>query len=87
MVLAVLAAGFGCAVLRDLGRAMIVARLWGRAGVAENLAFLAVNPLITPFAAMFNAALAWSSLLMRRTTWAGITYELRAPQQVKILSR
>jgi hypothetical protein len=26
-------------------------------------------------------------LLMRRTTWAGITYELRAPQQVKILSR
>jgi hypothetical protein len=49
--------------------------------------FLAVNPLITPFTAMFNAGLAWSSLLMRRTTWAGITYELRAPQQVKILSR
>jgi hypothetical protein len=87
MALAVLAAGFGCAVLRDLGRAMIVARLWGRAGVAENLVFLAVNPLITPFTAMFNAGLAWSSLLMRRTTWAGITYELRAPQQVKILSR
>jgi Glycosyl transferase family 21 len=87
VALTVLAAGFGCAVLRDLGRAMIVARLWGRAGVAENLVFLAVNPLITPFTAMFNAALAWSSLLMRRTTWAGITYELRAPQQVKILSR
>ena len=87
VALAVLAAGFGCAVLRDIGRVMIVARLWGRTGVAENLALLLVNPLITPFAATFNAGLAWSSLLMRRTTWAGITYELRAPQQVKIQSR
>jgi Glycosyl transferase family 21 len=87
VALAVLAAGFGCAALRDIGRVIIVARLWGRAGVAENLAFLLVNPLITPFAATFNAGLAWSSLLMRRTTWAGITYELRAPQQVKIQSR
>jgi Glycosyl transferase family 21 len=84
---AVLAAAFACAVLRDLGRGVLVARLWGRSGVAENLAFLLVNPVITPFAAVCNAGFAWSALLMRRTTWAGITYELRAPQQVRVLSR
>jgi hypothetical protein len=87
VALAVLAAALGCAVLRDFGRGLIVSRIWGRAGVAENLAFLIVNPLITPFAAITNAGFAWSALLMRRTTWAGITYELHAPQQVKVLSR
>jgi cellulose synthase/poly-beta-1,6-N-acetylglucosamine synthase-like glycosyltransferase len=87
LALTVLAAAFGCAVLRDFGRGLIVSRIWGRAGVAENLAFLIANPLITPFAAIANAGFAWSALLMRRTTWAGITYELRAPQQVKVLSR
>jgi hypothetical protein len=84
---AVLAAAFACAVLRDLSRGVLVARLWGRSGVAENLAFLLVNPVITPFAAVCNAGFAWSASLMRRTTWAGITYELRAPQQVRVLSR
>jgi len=84
---AVLAAAFACAVLRDLGRGVLVARLWGRPGVAESRVFLLSNPLITPFAAVCNAGFAWSALLMRRTTWAGITYELRAPKQVKVLSR
>ena len=87
LALAVLAAALGCAVLRDFGRGLIVSRIWGRTGVAENLVFLVVNPLVTPFAAIANAGLAWSALLMRRTTWAGITYELRAPQQVRVLSR
>jgi hypothetical protein len=84
---AVLAAALGAAVLRDFGRGLIIARIWGRAGVAENLAFLLANPLITPFAAICNAGFAWSALLMRRTTWAGITYEVRARQQVKVVSR
>ncbi len=87
VALAVVAAAFGCAVLRDFSRGLVVARIWGRAGVAENLAFLLANPLITPLASLCNAGFAWSALMMRRTTWAGITYELRAPQQVKILSR
>jgi Glycosyltransferase like family 2 len=87
VALVVLAAGLGCAVLRDFGRGLIASRIWGRAGVAQNLAFLLANPLITPFAAITNAGFVWSALLMRRTTWAGITYELRAPQRVKVLSR
>jgi hypothetical protein len=36
---------------------------------------------------MFNAGCGWSALAMRRTTWAGVTYELLAPQRVRILSR
>jgi hypothetical protein len=76
-----------CAALRDAGRAILVARLWGRAGLRENLAFLLVEPLIAPVASVANAAFAWSALPMRCTTWAGITYELRGPQKVKVLSR
>ena len=52
LALAVLAAALACAGLRDFGRALIISRMWGRAGVAENLAFLLANPLITPFAAI-----------------------------------
>jgi hypothetical protein len=29
----------------------------------------------------------WSALFMRRTTWAGITYELHGPQDVRIVAR
>jgi ceramide glucosyltransferase len=87
VALAVLAAAFMCALMRDFGRGILVARLWGRAGLAENLVFLLVNPLITPFAAICNAGFAWSALRARRTTWAGITYELRAPHKVRVLSR
>jgi cellulose synthase/poly-beta-1,6-N-acetylglucosamine synthase-like glycosyltransferase len=76
-----------CAAFRDAGRAILVARLWGRAGLRENLAFLVVEPLIAPVASVANAAFAWSALPMRRTTWAGITYELRGPQKVKVLAR
>jgi cellulose synthase/poly-beta-1,6-N-acetylglucosamine synthase-like glycosyltransferase len=76
-----------CAAFRDAGRAILVARLWGRAGLRENLAFLVVEPLIAPVASVANAAFAWSALAMRRTTWAGITYELNGPQKVKVLAR
>jgi cellulose synthase/poly-beta-1,6-N-acetylglucosamine synthase-like glycosyltransferase len=76
-----------CAAFRDAGRAILVARLWGRAGLRENLAFLVVEPLIAPVASVANAAFAWSALPMRRTTWAGITYELHGPQKVKVLAR
>jgi cellulose synthase/poly-beta-1,6-N-acetylglucosamine synthase-like glycosyltransferase len=81
------AGAFVCAALRDAGRAILVTRLWGREGIRENLAFLVVEPLIAPVASVCNAAFAWSALAMRRTTWAGITYELHGPQQVKVLSR
>jgi hypothetical protein len=85
--LRVLAAGFACAVWRDIGRAILVARLFGPTGLAENLRFLLADPLLAPFAMMFNAGCGWSALTMRRTTWAGVTYELLAPQRVRILSR
>jgi hypothetical protein len=76
-----------CAALRDAGRAILVTRLWGREGLRENLTFLLIEPLIAPVASVCNAAFAWSALAMRRTTWAGITYELDGPQKVKVLAR
>ena len=85
--LAAFAGALVCAALRDAGRAILVTRLWGRAGLSENLLFLVIEPLIAPIASVCNAAFAWSALLMRRTTWAGITYELRGPQKVKVLGR
>lgn len=74
-------------ILRTTARAALVRRLWGRAGLAENGQFLLVDWLMSPVAAVASAILAWSSLTMRRTTWAGTTYEIRAPQDVRILSR
>jgi hypothetical protein len=85
--LKVFAGALACAALRDAGRAILVTRLWGREGLRENLAFLAIEPLIAPVASVCNAAFAWTALLMRRTTWAGITYELDGPQKVKVLAR
>ena len=87
LALAAFAGALVCAALRDGGRAILVTRLWGRAGLRENLAFLIIEPLIAPVASVSNAAFAWSALAMRRTTWAGITYELRGPQKVKVLAR
>jgi len=75
------------AVVRTGGRAILVARLWGRRGLAENRAFLLADPLVSPLAAIVNAALAWSSLRIRRLTWAGVTYELGGVQEIKVLSR
>ncbi len=83
----VFAGALVCAALRDVGRAFLVTRLWGRAGLRENLAFLITEPLIAPIASVSNAAFAWSALAMRRTTWAGITYELHGPQKVRVLGR
>jgi cellulose synthase/poly-beta-1,6-N-acetylglucosamine synthase-like glycosyltransferase len=87
LALTAFAGALVCAALRDGGRAILVAKLWGRAGMRENLAFLVVEPLIAPIASVCNAAFAWSALAMRRTTWAGITYELQGPQKVKVLGR
>jgi ceramide glucosyltransferase len=87
LALKTFAGGLVCAMLRDAGRAILVTRLWGRAGLRDNVAFLVVEPLIAPIASVANAAFAWSALAMRRTTWAGITYELNGPQKVKVLAR
>ena len=79
--------GLGLAVLRTMAQAIIVVRLWGKAGLAENRRFLLANPLVTPLAAIANAVLVWSSLRKHQTIWAGTTYEVRGPQQTKVLSR
>ena len=79
--------GISLAVLRTLGQSVIVLRLWGKAGLTENRRFLLANPLVTPLAAIVNAAIVWSSLLKHRTAWAGTTYEVRGPQQIRVLSR
>jgi len=85
--LVVLLAAFTLSVLRTFGRLLLVRRLWGRAGVAENVPYLKVDWLVSPLATALSAACGWSALLMRRTTWSGITYELRGPQQVEIIAR
>ncbi len=74
-------------LLRAAGRAVLVARLWGRPGLAENRAFLLADPVMAPLATVLNAAFGWSALFTRRTTWSGITYEIAGPQQVKVLAR
>ena len=83
----ILVAALALAVFRSAGRAVLVARLWGRSGIAENRAFLLADPLVTPLAAAFNAGCGWSALLLRHTTWAGVTYEMLGRQKVRILAR
>lgn len=83
----VFALGMVLAFFRSLGHAVIVVRLWGRSGLAENRRFLLANPLVTPLAAIANTALIWSSLFMHKTTWAGITYDVRGSQKITVLSR
>jgi hypothetical protein len=84
---AALIAALTLAVFRTAGRAVIATRLWGRAGLDENRLFLLLDPALTPLAAILNAICAWTALFMRRTTWAGITYEINGPKQVRVLSR
>jgi cellulose synthase/poly-beta-1,6-N-acetylglucosamine synthase-like glycosyltransferase len=79
-------AAIGLAILRTVARAALVTRLWGRAGLAENLWFLSFDWLMTPLATIASAILAWSSLLMRRMTWAGTTYEVSGPQDIRIIA-
>jgi Glycosyl transferase family 21 len=83
----ILVAALALSIFRSAGRAMLVARLWGSAGIDENRAFLLADPFVTPLAACANAAFGWSALTTRQTTWAGITYEMRGPQQVRIVAR
>jgi hypothetical protein len=73
--------------LRAQGRARLVRRLWGEAGLAENAPYLRLDPLVSPIATILNAIYGWSALRMRRTTWAGTTYEINGPQDVQVLKR
>lgn len=72
---------------RTAARAVMVARLWGQAGLAENRLYLLLDPITTPIAAVLNASYVWRALFTRRTEWGGITYELNGPQQTKVLAR
>jgi ceramide glucosyltransferase len=73
--------------LRAQGRALLVRRLWGETGVAENAQYLRLDPLVSPIATILNAIYGWSALPMKRTTWAGTTYEISGPQDVQVLKR
>jgi cellulose synthase/poly-beta-1,6-N-acetylglucosamine synthase-like glycosyltransferase len=86
-MLTILVAALLLAVLRTAARATIVARLWGHPGLDENLRFLLFDPLLQPLAAILNAAYCWWALFMRRVTWAGITYEVTGPKQIRVISR
>lgn len=80
-------AALALSALRTAGRARLVYRLWGRAGIAENVKYFRVDWLISPVGMLFSALCGWSAMFMRQTTWSGTTYEVRGPQRVKILSR
>jgi glycosyltransferase involved in cell wall biosynthesis len=73
--------------LRTLARMRLVETLWRRTGPAENRLFLRTDWAMAPLAIFLSVACGWSALLMRRTNWAGITYEVRGRQNVEILSR
>jgi ceramide glucosyltransferase len=73
--------------LRAWGRALLVRRLWGEAGLVENAEYLRLDPLVSPIATILNAIYGWSALRLNRTTWAGITYEISGPQEVHVLER
>ena len=83
----ILAVAIVLSILRTLGRALLVYRLWGSDGFAENRNSFLIDWLISPVGMLFSALCGWSAMFMRRTTWSGITYEVRGPQQVKILAR
>lgn len=82
-----LAGGIALTLMRSAARAVMIARLWGRAGLAENRAYLLCDPLATPVAAVLNAGYVWRALFLRRTEWAGISYELNGPHQTRVLAR
>jgi len=86
-VAAVLVAALVLNVLRALGRGQLVKRLWGEGGVAENKQYLRMEPFLAPLAVIQQAIDGWSALLIKRTTWAGITYEVDGPHDVRVLER
>jgi hypothetical protein len=45
------------------------------------------NPFIAPLSHLAGALCAWSALFMRRTTWAGTTYEVSGRHSVRVVSR
>jgi ceramide glucosyltransferase len=73
--------------LRAKARGLLVRRLWGEAGFAENARYLRLDPLVSPIATILNAIYGWSALRLNRTTWAGISYEINGPQDVLVLKR
>jgi cellulose synthase/poly-beta-1,6-N-acetylglucosamine synthase-like glycosyltransferase len=83
----VLLLALGLGQVRAFGRACLVKRLWGDAGLAENARYLRFDPLLSVLAAILNAFYGWSAVFMRRTTWAGITYEIAGPQEVLVVAR
>jgi Glycosyl transferase family 21 len=84
-VVLVLALALG--VVRRFGRARLVRRLWGQAGIEENTRYLQLDPLVSPLATIMNALYGWSAIFLKRTTWAGITYEITGPQEVVVVDR
>jgi hypothetical protein len=85
--LIVLLLALGLAGVRTLARRRLVARLWGRDGLAQNRLLLSADWAVAPFAIVMSAICGWSAISMKRTTWAGITYEVRGPRNVEVLTR
>ncbi|MGZ5829241.1 MAG: glycosyltransferase [Xanthobacteraceae bacterium] len=83
----ILLLAFGLAAIRTLARRRLIRALWGESGLAENQPFLRWDWAVAPLAVTISALCGWSALLMRRTTWAGVTYKVHGPQDIEILSR
>ena len=74
--------------LRAKGRGLLVQRLWGEAGRAENCQLFAARSAgLADCPTILNAIFGWSALRLNRTTWAGTSYEINGPQNVHVLKR
>jgi hypothetical protein len=83
----VLVLALALAAVRRVARQRLIRALWGESGIAENRLLLRWDWAVAPFAVIASAICGWSALLMRRTTWAGVTYEVHGPQNIEILRR
>lgn len=81
-----IAAGLALGILKSAGRAVLICCMWGNSALRGNLVFI-TSDVVAPLASTFSAICGWFSLFQTRTTWAGITYEIRGPRAVKILFR
>ncbi|MCX7686298.1 MAG: glycosyltransferase family 2 protein [Acetobacteraceae bacterium] len=68
-------------------RRAILARVLPREALPPLERAILLGRLLTPLAVGFRAACWAASAFSRRIAWAGITYEVEAPDRVRILSR
>ena len=73
--------------MRDVGRAVLVTRLWGRAGLAQNLPFLLVEPIPHTRCRRLQCRVCVVGPRYAQDHLGRHHLPAHGPQQVKVLSR